>query len=148
MSDTADFRLDPAEDVHARVLQRLRTEEIGWLGSTGRNGYPHAVPVWFLWHNDAILTFSQPHAAKARNLRADPRAMFHLESGLHGEHMQVLQGVAEFSDLDAAQWLDRVGDAYLAKYQAGLDRLGWTVRRLTDDYSLAIIVRPRKLIAW
>ena len=143
-----DFRLDPANDVHARTLESLRTEEIGWLGSNGRDGFPHAVPVWFLWHDDAVLTFSQPHAAKVRNLRADPRAMLHLEAGDDGERMQVLQGTVEISDEPAAAWFERIGDAYLAKYQTGLDNLGWSVERMTGDFSLALILRPHKLIAW
>ncbi|MBN9171243.1 MAG: pyridoxamine 5'-phosphate oxidase family protein, partial [Microbacterium sp.] len=50
-----DFRLDPADDVQGRALAALESEEIGWLGSTGRDGFPHAVPVWFLWHDDAVV---------------------------------------------------------------------------------------------
>lgn len=139
---------DRSNDVHSRALARLESEEIGWLGSTGRDGYPHAVPVWFLWHEDAVLTFSQPRAAKARNLRADPRAMFHLEAGEDGEQLLVLQGTAELSPEPAAAWFERIGETYLAKYQAGLDRLGWTVERMAGDYSLAVVIRPHKLIAW
>lgn len=147
MSD-ADFRLDPADDVHARALQRLRTEEIGWLGSTGRNGYPHAVPVWFLWHDDAVLTFSQPGAAKVRNLRRDPRAMLHLEAGADGEQLQVLQGDAEISDRSTGDWMTEVEAAYRAKYTAGLRHLGWELQRIVDDYSTAILLRPHRMLAW
>ena len=32
-----DFRLDPADDVQGRALAALESEEIGWLGSTGRD---------------------------------------------------------------------------------------------------------------
>jgi PPOX class probable F420-dependent enzyme len=143
-----DFRLDPSNDVHARALAALQTEEIGWLGSTGRDGFPHAVPVWFLWHDDAVLTFSQPQAAKARNLRADPRALFHLEAGDDGERLAVLQGTAELSDEPSSVWADRVGEAYVAKYQAGLDDLSLTMETMAAEYSLTILVRPHKLIAW
>jgi PPOX class probable F420-dependent enzyme len=143
-----DFRLDPDDEVHARALQRLRTEQIGWLGSTGRDGYPHAVPIWFLWHDDTIVVFSQPKAAKTKNLRADPRAMLHLEAGEDGEQLQVLQGTAEISDLSTTEWLQRHSDEYVAKYADGLARLGWTMQRMADDYSVVIVIRPHKLIAW
>jgi PPOX class probable F420-dependent enzyme len=148
------FRLDEANAVHARALARLRTEQIGWLGSTGRDGFPHAVPVWFLWHCDAesgggaALVFSQPGAAKVKNLRADPRALFHLEAGADGEQLQVLQGTAELSAEPTAVWLDRVREAYLAKYGAGIERLGSTAASFAADYSTTIVVRPHKLIAW
>jgi PPOX class probable F420-dependent enzyme len=143
-----DFRLDPANDVHARALEALRTEEIGWLGSTGRDGFPHAVPVWFLWHDDAVLVLSQPQAAKARNLRADPRAMFHLEAGDDGERLVVLQGTAELSDEPSSVWAERIADAYAAKYAEGMARLDLDVDKMAAEYSLTIIVRPHKLISW
>ncbi len=137
---------DPADARHQHALDLLRTREIGWLGTNGRNGYPHAVPVWFLWHDDAVLTFSQPHAAKARNLAEDSRAMFQLETAEDGEDWLLLQGVVEFSDESTEAWMDRVGEAYLAKYQAGLDALGWSLARMTGDFSLALILRPNRLI--
>lgn len=142
------FPLDPANDVHARALARLREERIGWLGTIGRDGYPHAVPVWFLWHGDEVLTFSQPTAAKVRNLRRDPRAMFHLEAGADGEQLQVLQGDARISERSTGEWMAEVEDAYRAKYTAGLRHLGWNLQRIVDDYSTAILLRPHRMIAW
>ena len=142
------LRLDPANEVHARALHRLGTERIGWLGTNGRDGYPHAVPVWFLWHDDAVLVFSQPTTAKVRNLRADPRAMFHLEAGADGEQLQVLQGTAELLAESTAVWAERVGKAYLQKYAAGIAHLGWTPEKMFADYSTVIRLRPHKLIAW
>ncbi len=139
--------LDPTRASHAKALELLSTREIGWLVSTGRDGYPHAVPVWFLWIDGAVVTFSQPRAAKARNLIADPRAAFHLEAGDDGEEWLLLQGTAEFSSEPASAWFDRIGEAYLAKYRAGLDALGWTPERLYEDFSLVILVHPHKLIS-
>lgn len=143
-----EFRLDPANDVHARALARLESEQIGWLGSNGRNGYPHAVPVWFLWHEERVLVFSAPGAAKTKNLRADARAMFHLEAGDDGEQLHVLQGVAELSDDPSSVWFERVGDAFFGKYRAGYERLGWSREYMAENYSVAIVFRPEKLIAW
>ena len=142
------FHLDPGDDVHARALARLESEQIGWLGSTGRDGYPHAVPVWFLWHEGVVLVFTQPKAAKTKNLRADPRAMFHLEAGDDGEQLQVLQGVVELSDEPSSAWFERVGDAFFEKYHAGFERLGWSRERMAADYSVVVVFRPEKLIAW
>lgn len=142
------LRLDPANEVHARALRRLQTERIGWLGTNGRDGYPHAVPVWFLWHDDAVLVFSQPPTAKVRNLRADPRAMFHLEAGADGEQLQVLQGTAELLTEPTEAVAERVGEAYLQKYASGIEHLGWTPEKMYADYSTVIRLHPHKLIAW
>ncbi len=140
------FRLDASDPRHARALELLAEREIGWLGTNGRDGYPHAVPVWFVWHDDAVITFSQPHAAKARNLRADQRAMLQLETSDDGEEWLVLQGDAELLLEPTAVWIERVREQYLAKYTSGLDALGWSLQRLVDDFSLVIAVRPHKLI--
>lgn len=145
---TGSFALDPTDPVHARALARLESETIGWLGTIGRDGYPHAVPVWFLWHDGAVLVFSQPRTAKVRNLRTDPHAFLHLEAGVDGEQLQVLQGIAELSPEPTSAWIERVGDAYLAKYAAGIAHLGWTPGKMYADYSTAIVLRPQKLIAW
>ncbi len=142
------FHPDAADPVHARLLDRLRAEEIGWLGSTGRDGYPHAVPVWFLWHDDTVLIFSSPGAAKVKNLRADPRALFHLEGGPRGEHLQLLQGTVEFSDWPTSAWLEQVGDAFLQKYAEGIVEFGATPESFAADYPLALVFRPHKFIGW
>lgn len=141
-----DFRLDPDNPAHAAVLARLETEEIGWLGSNGRDGFPHAMPVWFVWHDGAVVTFSQPHAAKMKNLRVDPRALFHLEAGEDGEQVHVFQGTVEILPETTTEWLARAGEVYRAKYTEGLARLGWTEQRLADDFSVVLAVRPHKLI--
>lgn len=142
------FTLDPSNESHAKTLRRLGTEEIGWLGTIGRNGYPHAVPVWFLWHEGTVIHFSQPTAAKVKNLRENPRALFHLEGGPTGDDMDVLQGTAVVTDDPVEVWLDRIGDAYLLKYGGALERLGWTPERMFGDYSMPVVFRPEKILSW
>ncbi|MEZ3160433.1 pyridoxamine 5'-phosphate oxidase family protein [Microbacterium sp. BWT-B31] len=145
---SAPLVLDPAVPLHALALERLESEEVGWLGTAGRDGFPHAVPVWFLWIDGTVVVFVQPRSVKARNLAADPRAVFHLQTEWDGENVQVLQGTAEFSPEPTAVWLERHRAAYLEKYQAGLDRLQWTIDRVIDQYTLAVVLRPHKLISW
>ena len=60
------FTFDPTNDVHARALSRLESEQIAWIGTTGRDGYPHAVPIWFLWTGGRALVFSEPQRAMTR----------------------------------------------------------------------------------
>jgi PPOX class probable F420-dependent enzyme len=140
--------LDPADAVHARALGRLASERIAWLVTTGRDGFPHAVPVWFLWHEGAVLIFSEPKTAKAANIRADGRVAVHLEAGADGEQLTVLRGMAELTDDAALSWVPEIGAAYSEKYAAGLRGLNLTTETMFARYSTAIRVVPRKLIAW
>lgn len=142
------FAFDPADEVHARALRRLETEQVAWLGSTGRDGYPHAVPIWFLWHEGRALIMSEPETAKVRNLRADDRVLLHLEAGADGEQLTVLRGTAALSPEPSSAWVERIGAAYTAKYDEWLQRLDLTTATMAERYSVLIEVTPRKLIAW
>ena len=142
------FVFDPANEVHARALRRLETEQVAWFGTTGRDGYPHAVPIWFLWREGRALIMSEPETAKVRNLRADERVLLHLEAGHDGEQLTVLRGTAAISVEPASTWVERIGEAYTAKYDAWLQRLGLTTATMAERYSVLIEVTPHRLIAW
>jgi PPOX class probable F420-dependent enzyme len=142
------FTFDADNDVHARALARLASERIAWLGTTGRNGYPHAVPVWFLWHDGAVIIMSEPTSAKVRNADHDARVLVHLESGHDEEQLTVLQGTAEVLHDASSSWLPTIGAAYLAKYEHDLPPLKLTVESMAAKYSTVIRVTPVKLIAW
>ena len=140
--------LDPADDIHARALARLASEEVAWLGTIGRDGYPHAVPIWFLVHDNRLLVLSEPATAKVRNLRENPHAFLHLEAGENGDHLTVLQGTATLSERPTAEWLDAIGERYAAKYAEGLVRQKLTLESMAARYSTVIVFEPVKLIAW
>ena len=145
---TAPFEFDPTDDVHARTLARLASEQIAWIGTTGRDGYPHAVPIWFLWNDGRALVFSEPNTAKVRNLRADSRVVLHLEAGEDHEQLTVLRGTAALSPQPTAEWLDRVGDEYAQKYRYGLIGVKMTLPEMAARYSVVIQITPLQLIAW
>jgi PPOX class probable F420-dependent enzyme len=142
------FAFDRANDVHARTLRRLETEQVAWFGTIGRDGYPHAVPIWFLWRDGRALIMSEPETAKVRNLRANDRVLLHLEAGADGEQLAVLRGTAAISPDPSSAWVERIGDAYTAKYDAWLQRLGLTTATMAERYSALIEVTPHKLVAW
>jgi PPOX class probable F420-dependent enzyme len=145
---TEPFVFDAADEVHARTLARLESEQVAWLGTTGTDGYPHAVPIWFLWLGDRAVIMSEPRTAKVRNIRADPRVLVHLEAGADGEQLTVLRGAAALSPEPSSAWLPRIGDAYSAKYDEWMLRLGLTTQTMAERYSVLIEVTPHKLIAW
>ncbi len=102
------FAFDPDDAVHARALARLESEQVGWFGTIGRDGFPHAVPIWFLWRDGRALIMSEPHTAKVRNLRENDRVQFHLEAGDDGEQWTILRGTAAISPESSTAWLDRI----------------------------------------
>jgi PPOX class probable F420-dependent enzyme len=145
---TAPFAFDPSNEVHARALARLDAEQVAWIGTTGRDGYPHAVPVWFLWLGDRAVVLSEPRTAKVRNLEADPKVLLHLEAGADGEQLAVLRGVATLTPDGGPAWAERIGGAYGAKYDEWMLRLGLTTETMFARYSTVIEIVPVSLIAW
>jgi PPOX class probable F420-dependent enzyme len=91
---------------------------------------------------------SEPETAKVRNLRANDRVLLHLEAGADGEQLTVLRGTAAISEEPSSAWVERIGDAYTAKYDAWLQRLGLTTATMAERYSVLVEVTPHKLVAW
>ncbi|SDT15760.1 pyridoxamine 5'-phosphate oxidase family protein [Microterricola viridarii] len=142
------FTLDPADDVQARALARLQSEQIAWFTSIRRSGFPHAVPVWFLWWEGELLVLSEPQAVKVRNVRGNEKVLVHLEAGRGGEHLTVLRGTAAVSPEPTSGWIDRIGAEYAAKYGRGLAGLSLDMAGMAAQYSAVIRMTPTKLTAW
>ncbi len=137
--------LDPANEREAHRDERLRTEEIIWLGSTRPDGRPHVVPVWFDWDGRTLLIFSQPGNQKVKNLRHDPRVTLHLEAAPDGSDIVILEGMAELLDKPAAEVAPAT---YTEKYAALLPGIGHTPESMLATYSQAIRVTPTRFIGW
>jgi hypothetical protein len=77
----------------AEVEQKLVESKTYWLATTRPDGRPHSVPVDGLWWDGALIFGGDPATVHVRNLRADPRALVHLESG---ESPVIAEGTAEW----------------------------------------------------
>jgi PPOX class probable F420-dependent enzyme len=137
--------LDPSKPAHARAGQRLASEPIAWLTTVRADGQAQSSPVWFLWDGGTFLVFSQPGAQKVRNLAANPRVALHLgDDGAGGDIVTVEGTAAVEPDSPRA---DRV-EAYMAKYQAAVEALGYEPGPFARTYSTAIRIRPTRVRAW
>jgi PPOX class probable F420-dependent enzyme len=72
------------------------------LVSVGRDGYPHAVPMWFTIGEDdgCIYMTTYGRSQKAVNLRRNPKAGLLVESGLRYDELKgvLVRGTAEVLD--------------------------------------------------
>ncbi len=137
--------LDVTTDWGKHAEQRLRSNIIGWLTTVGPEGRPYTVPVWFLWEGQTILIFSQPHKQKVRNLRKNAHVILALDDTKRGEDVVIVEGNAELlSDPN----ISAVLPAYVEKYGAIIQSMGWTPEALAADYSQGIRVTPTKFRSW
>jgi PPOX class probable F420-dependent enzyme len=137
--------LDPSKPAHARAEQRLASERIAWLTTVRADGQAQSSPVWFLWDGATFLVFSQPGAQKVRNLAVNPRVALHLGDDGSGGDVVTVEGAATVEP-DSPR-ADRV-EAYLAKYRAAVEALGYEPGPFARTYSTAIRIRPTRIRAW
>jgi PPOX class probable F420-dependent enzyme len=129
----------------ARVQRFLAGKEIVVLATTGADGAPLAMAMWFL-HDAATLTMiSQAGTQKVRNLRRDPRVCVVAEAGGGGEAIRgvTVQGRAELLDDGPAR--RALVERFHAKY-SGLAGL-WGGRAMPADRVMFRIV-PARVRHW
>jgi hypothetical protein len=114
--------------------ERLAASRNYWISSTRPDGRPHAMPVWGIWLDGTLYFGSGEQSQKAKNLRASPEVVAHVESG---DEVVILEGVAE-EVLDETI-AEPVNQEYERKY-------GW--RAGAGDTSPLYAVRPRRAFAW
>jgi PPOX class probable F420-dependent enzyme len=137
--------LDVTTEWGKHVEQRLQSNIIAWLTTVGGDGRPYTVPVGFLWEGQTLLIFSQPKKQKLRNIRKNPRVTLALDETEQGNDVVIVEGIAELID-DPQISVEM--PAYVEKYGALVQSMGWTPESMAADYSQAIRVTPTKFRSW
>jgi PPOX class probable F420-dependent enzyme len=141
---TAPDRSTPAG---AHAADRLRDDEMIWITTVRADGQPQTSAVWFHWDGTDFLLFSQPAAAKLRNLATRPRVSLHLDGDGLGGDLVVVEGTAiAVPDSDAQPWPEpaRV-EAYYGKYERTLrERLGSSAAEMRGAFTTALRVTPTR----
>src|SRR4029079_2098504 len=95
----------------------------------------HAMPVWGLWMDGAVMFSTGRGSVKARNIARDAELVVHLESG---DELVIIEGRAEVET--DKQVLGRFVEAYHTKYDFRPDP--------DDAEGMYYRVRPRVVLAW
>src|ERR1700694_2951330 len=123
-----------------RVQRRLEREVVLWLATSGAEGRPHVVPVWFLWDGDSFLIYSLP-GQKVRDIEANPLVAMHLNSNEEGGDVVRIDGIA--ARLRRYPAAHRV-PAYVRKYRALIKSYAWTAESFAKDYHVVLRIRPTR----
>jgi hypothetical protein len=98
------------------AVERLAAAHNYWLASVRPDGRPHAMPVWGVWLDDALLFSTGARTRKARNLAADPRCVITTE---RADEAVIVEGVCETLADDGR--VERFLAEYNAKYRWNMD---------------------------
>ena len=121
-----------------KAVGKLKREQVLWLTSVDDKGRPQPRPVWFHWDGEDVLIFSQPKAAKVRQIAARPDVALHFNSDAAGNEVLVFLGEAHAFPESLGP--ERV-KAYLRKYRSGIVDLKMTPASFQAEYSVPILVR-------
>jgi hypothetical protein len=117
------------------VVEQLSAARNYWIVTSRATGRPHAMPVWGLWLDEAVIFSTDPASVKGRNLAARPEVVVHLESG---DDVVIVEGRAQ--QLAGSELPAGFVDAYDAKYGHRVD---------TSDPAFGFYrLRPSTVLAW
>ena len=127
------------------VQERLDRTTVCWLTTVSPTGQPQSSPVWFLWQEGVVVTYSLAGSPRVRNIRANPRVSLNLNSDDEGGQVVTIEATAELDDAGP-----RSPDvpAYLAKYLPLITQYGWTPDGFARDYPQRIVITPTRLRAY
>ena len=67
-------RRDQIKMTEDEVLAFLDEERTVVVATTGRDGWPHLMPLWYVVRDGTIWAWTYAKAQKTKNLERDPRA--------------------------------------------------------------------------
>lgn len=129
---TPEVRLD-----WERVRSRLEDARHFWLATVRPDGRPHVMPVDGVWLDDACFFGGSEETIKFRNLRAEPRAVLHLEDAASAV---VVEGVCERVHPEAER-ARRLADRSRQKYGYAPDPAVYTEQGVWR-------LRPSRVLSW
>ena len=144
MSNSHPVTLDESDPTRAKVVERLRSDRIGWLTTVASDGTPQTSPIWFLWSEDDILVYSLD-SPRARNIVNHPRVSLHLDGNGKGGDIVVIEGTAKI-DRTAPSCADN--PEYLVKYESVMEGNGWTPQWFADKYHVPIRISVTNYRYW
>ena len=119
--------------------ERLGAARRYWVSTVRRDGRPHAVPVWGVWHDGAFWFSSGGQSRKVRNLSDDPRCVVTTDQA---DEAVIIEGIAG-EVVDAAKDI-ALQDAYRKKYEEDLDPNLGPIFRVSPQVAFGFIDRDEK----
>ena len=132
--------LDTSTKAGKHIKKRLEKELIIWLATSGREGRPHAVPVWFGWDGKSFLIYSLP-GQKVNDIEANPKVALHFNTTPDGADVVRIDGDA--TRLKRYPPAHKVPD-YIRKYARPIKGYDWTPESFAKQYHIALRVQPTR----
>jgi PPOX class probable F420-dependent enzyme len=101
--------------------------------------------VCFTWDGKTILTYSEPHKPKMRNIAANPHVGFNLNSDPYGDHMVSIEGIAE---IDPSAPPSDEHEAWMAKHIEPYKHWGMDAHESAVTWHVPVRITPTRIRVW
>jgi len=129
-------------------LQAFLDEQLTVIvATTGPNGRPHLMPLWFVREGSDLRGWTFAKSQKSRNLERDPRATLQIESGVE---YQELRGAMLECDVQVERDVGRVGtygEALVDRYAGGSPEMKAFFRAQAPK-RVGLHFRPTRIVTW
>ena len=136
--------MDPEQ---ARRL--FRDVPVAHVGTVDLDGWPHVVPLWFVWLEDAVYLTSRRGSKIHRNLERNPRTIVQVDRGRAWTELsgRVVRGRAETLSVEDPT-AKRAMSAWFEKYRGELTGTQFGVYAEQVPEPLLLRVVPERLHGW
>jgi nitroimidazol reductase NimA-like FMN-containing flavoprotein (pyridoxamine 5'-phosphate oxidase superfamily) len=120
------------------LLRGARTLRIG---TVSEDGWPHVVPLWFVWHGGSIYVSNLRRSKRSKDLAAGSPAALCIDDG---EQYQELRGAVlygRFHEAEPEEDLSAVRAEFARKYWGGAD-----VPEVKSHVWLRL--QPERVVSW
>ena len=134
-------RRDQIKMTDDEVLAFLDEERTVVVATTGRDGWPHLMPLWYVVRESELVAWTYAKSQKVKNLERDPRATLQVEEGVE---YQELRGVMLKCDVTLVRDTEQVAEVGLEifkKYSGG------AAGELADEVREMVLKQATKRVA-
>jgi PPOX class probable F420-dependent enzyme len=122
-----------------KVRTRLEQEIVVWLTAVDNDGFPQPNPVWFVWEDSTVLTYTMKTASRLSHIRARPRVSLNFNNGDGHRDSVVLVGTAAVvDDVPPADTYE----PFIRKYRDHQATIGMDTAWYAKTFSVPVRIRP------
>ncbi len=145
-----DISMTPEE-----VQEFLDGNTVLQVATTGRDGYPHLAPMWYVMDGDRVVFRSFTKSQKIVNLRRNPRLTVLVETGDEYSQLRGVMIKAEAELVTDPQYVVGIYGALAAKYpminDTPMELQGEALEAAFGRFAAkntAVVVVPEKVVSW
>jgi PPOX class probable F420-dependent enzyme len=93
----------------------LREPNVAILATTGRDGMPHAMPLWYDYEDGEIVMWVARGSVKHRNVERNPEVAFTVDRRVLPYYAVMVQGRAAIGPPPSPELKERIASRYLGE---------------------------------